>query len=135
MFISHTFKLIFLEVPRSASRSIVSALAHLDPDSPSLVSQQLMGASTGAQCFYCEELDDPQYRVIAVRRNPYERLWSHWKYRKKRGEPPAFTLVSWPSYVDWLCNPSVIPDLEELHLDRPVAEMFDPQRVDFWLDF
>ncbi len=135
MFISHTHKLVFLEVPRTASRAITSALAALDPYSPSLISQQLTGTSTEARAYHCEELNDPEYRVIAVRRNPYERIWSHWKYRVRWGEPQALKMVSWPTYVDWLCDPSLIPDVEELHVDIPVTEMFDPARVDFWLEF
>ena len=43
--------------------------------------------------------------------------------------------MSWSAYVDWVCDSSTIPELANAQRDVPVAEMFDLDRVDFWLDF
>ncbi len=87
MFISHNNNLIFLEVPRTASRSVSDALTRLDPESPTAVQRMTLGNSADYHGFKSKLLVDPSYRVIATHRNPYERLWSFWKHRSNTGTP------------------------------------------------
>ena len=135
MFISHKYKLLFLEVPRTGSRSISQALTELDPESPTVAARQTVGSGVDYHGFKSEHLADPAYRVIATHRNPYERLWSFWKHRRNTGNPPIFHSLTWTAYVDWVCDPSTLPELAKAQRDIPIAEMFDLDRVDFWLDF
>jgi len=135
MFISHTYKLLFLEVPRTGSRSISQALTELDPESPTVAARRTVGSGADYHGFKSELLANPAYRVIATHRNPYERLWSFWKHRRNTGNPPIFHSLTWTAYVDWVCDPSTMPELAKAQRDIPIAEMFDLDRVDFWLDF
>ncbi len=135
MFISHKYKLVFLEVPRTASHSINDALTQLDPESPTVTQRGAEGPAADYHGFRNPVLDDPDYRVVAAHRNPYERLWSHWKHRHHTGNPAILKIISWPTYLDWVCDPSSVPELKGAIRDIPIAEMFDLQRVDFWLDF
>jgi len=135
MFISHSHKLLFLEVPRTGSRSISQALTELDPESPTVAARRTSRGAADYHGFKNELLADPAYRVVATHRNPYERLWSFWKHRRNTGNPPIFHTISWSSYVDWVCDPTTVPELVNAQRDIPIAEMFDLDRVDFWLDF
>jgi hypothetical protein len=135
MFISNKYKLVFLEVPRTGSHSITEALTQLDPEAPTVMQRQVGGPYVDYHRFRCDEMDDPAYRVIATHRNPYERLWSHWKYRHRTGNPDLFKIMSWRTYVDWTCDPAILPELSVAMRECPIAEMFDLCRVDFWLDF
>jgi hypothetical protein len=135
MFLSENYKLIYYEVPRTGSNSITQALATLDPESPTLAERKRHGGGWGYHYLRDEALKDPAYRLIAAHRNPYDRLWSFWKHRKLNGNPKIFTTVSWARYIDWVCDPSSAPELEETLPDVPISEMLDYSRVDFWLDF
>ncbi len=135
MFISHKYKIVFLEVPRTASRSITTALALLDPQAPTVIARQQQNTLEDYHNFDCAEISDKSFRVIATHRNPFDRLWSFWKYRRNTGNPEIFKSISWLQYVDWVCDPSSTPQISGALLDCPIAEMFDLDRVDFWLDF
>ena len=135
MFISEKHKFIFLEVPRTGSRSISDALAWLDPECSTATNRKNQGQHVDYHNFSAAALAEPGYRVIATHRNPYDRLWSFWKHRHKTGNPEIFKMISWPTYVDWVCQPEVVPELQGALRDIPISEMFDTQRVDFWLDF
>ncbi|MCP4088651.1 MAG: glycosyltransferase [Gammaproteobacteria bacterium] len=124
-----------MEVPRTASRSITTALALLDPQAPTVIARQQQNTLEDYHNFDCAEINDKSFRVIATHRNPFDRLWSFWKYRRNTGNPEIFKSISWLQYVDWVCDPSSTPQISGALLDCPIAEMFDLDRVDFWLDF
>ena len=135
MFISEKHRFVFFEVPRTGSRSISDVLARFDPDSSTAVRRESDGSHIDYHNFSLGELKDSNYKVIATHRNPYERLWSFWKHRHKRGNPEIFKMISWPTYVDWVCSPEVVPELQGALQDIPITEMLDADRTDFWLDF
>mgnify|MGYP005994627253 CR=1 FL=1 len=136
MFVSHQFKLLFFEVPRTGSRSASKALAMLDPDSITAVKR---ANETQAYSYHLYETktvaDHPDYRLIAAHRNPYERLYSHYKYRSRIGNPDFLKTLSFAEYVQWMCDPKSRPDLVGANLDTPIVEMLPVDRVDFWLSF
>ena len=135
MFISEKGRFVFLEVPRTGSRSISDVLARFDPDSSTAIRRARDGSHIDYHNFSLKDLIGSNYRVIATHRNPYERLWSFWKHRHNTGNPEIFKMISWPTYVDWVCNPDVVPELQGALQDSPITEMFDVDRIDFWLDF
>lgn len=134
MFISDRYELIFLEVPRTGSRSISRALIELDPDSPTARAR----ARTGQLIDYHdlripEHADD--YRVVAAHRDPYQRLWSHWKYRHRWGSPEVFKSTPWRRYVRWACDPGAAPEIQGAMLELPICELVDCARVTHWLAY
>ncbi|MEO0436654.1 MAG: DUF5672 family protein [Pseudomonadota bacterium] len=135
MFLSHTFRLVYFEVPRTGSNSVSRLLGSLDPQSPTVVERSEAGA--GASFHHLPEnlLEQHDYRLIATHRNPFDRLWSFWKHRKQNGNPDSFKQLSWVDYVDWACNPNSSICVPNALRDIPIVEMVDPERVDFWLDF
>ena len=135
MFISSRHKLVFLEVPRTASRSVTNALTEFDPYAPSALARRSWGTSFAYHNFRVrsELVDD--YLVVAAHRNPYCRLWSYWKHRRSSGNPKIFKTTSWERYVDWVCDPASVPEIKGAMLDLPISEMFDCKMVDFWLRF
>jgi len=135
MFISNRYELIFFEVPRTGSNSITQLLNRIDPDSPSLEERRRRGG--GWSYHYVTELagEFPHYRFVAAHRNPYARLWSFWKHRRHGGNPEIFRSLSWKRYIDWVCNPEHVPEVEGAMPDIPITEMLDVQRVTHWLDF
>jgi len=135
MFISHKYKLIYLEVPRTGSRAVTKALTELDPDSVTVLKRKEKGQSAGYHHFGNPELDDDSFTVIAAKRNPYDRLWSFWKHRHRHGNPRLFHSINWQQYLDWAHDTSSVPEITGANLDIPIAEMFDLKRVDFWLEF
>jgi hypothetical protein len=135
MFISKKYKLIFLEVPRTASISITEALARLDPESPTVKRRQEKGDMNGYHNFDLPDEVEKHSIIFATHRNPYDRLWSFWKQRHRRGNPEIFKSVSWPRYVEWACDPSAAPEITGAMLDLPISEMFDCDRITYWLKF
>jgi hypothetical protein len=135
MFISETYKLIFLEVPRTASISITEALTRMDPGSPTVKRRQEKGAMDGYHSFDLPD-DTSSFPIIfATHRNPYDRVWSFWKHRHKWGNPEIFRSIPWPSYVRWVCDPLTVSEITGAMLDVPISEMFDCTRVSYWLRF
>lgn len=135
MFISDEYKLMYYEVPRTGSHSITRVLSELDPESPTVAERDLHGAGFGYHHLNKKALADPEYRLVATHRNPYDRLWSFWKHRRQHGNPEAFKTISWVDYVDWVCNPDSENVVEGASADVPITEMLDLERVDYWLDF
>ncbi|MFC1849778.1 sulfotransferase family 2 domain-containing protein [candidate division CSSED10-310 bacterium] len=135
MFISEKYKLIFLEVPRTASISITEALTRIDPESATVKRRQEKGAMDGYHSFDLPDEVGKFPLIFATHRNPYSRLWSFWKHRHKWGNPEIFKSVSWPRYVEWACDPTAVPEISGAMLDMPISEMFDCDRVSYWLKF
>lgn len=135
MFISHQYRLVFLEVPRTASRSVSEALARLDPDAPTSRARRQNGAAVDYHRFQVDAVYLDDYCVVAAHRNPYHRLWSHWKHRRNHGNPEIFKTIAWPRYVEWACNPSAVPGIQGANHEMPIAEMFDCRSIDFWLSY
>ncbi len=135
MFISEKYRLIFLEVPRTGSVSITDALTRIDPQSPTVKIRQEKGAMDGFHNFDLTGDLENYPIIVATHRNPYARLWSFWKHRNKWGNPEIFKSVSWPRYVEWVCDPSTVPEITGAMLDIPISEMFDCERVSYWLKF
>lgn len=136
MFISHTYKLIFFEVPRTGSRSISSCLARLDPRSPTAVVRAVK-RNLYQYHVYDQSLIEkhPDYALIAVHRNPYDRLRSHFKYRKQHGNPDQFKEFSFEQYVMWVCTGTTGLLDQYAMLDKPITELVRVDDVDHWLRF
>lgn len=134
MFVSHKFRLVFLEVPRTGSHAISDALDRIDPGAPTAVARR-----SGDPYFAYHDMRIPEdalhYTVFACHRNPYDRLWSFWKYRRATGNPAVFKGVSWHEYVRWVSDPSSVPRITDAMHDIPICEMLDIVRVDHWLRF
>ena len=135
MFISEKYKFIFIEIPRTASRSITEALTQLDPESPTVKRRQKKGAMDGYHSFALPDELEKFPIIFATHRNPYSRLRSFWKHRHKWGNPEMFKSVSWSRYVEWACNPTAVPEITGAMPDVPISEMFDCDRVNYWLRF
>ena len=94
MYVSHRYKLFFVEVPRTASRSISEALLHLDPLSPTMLNRMMKGESADYHKYDRTLVTThPDYSLVAVHRNPYERILSHFKLRKKSAILPFLKLL------------------------------------------
>ena len=135
MFISENYRLIFLEVPRTASISITEALTRLDPESPTAIKRLGKNPMAGYHEFNLPDEFDSYPIIFATHRNPYSRLWSFWKHRHKWGNPEIFKSIPWPRYVKWACDPGSAPEIKGAMLDVPISEMFDCDRVSHWLRF
>ena len=135
MFISDKYEFVFFEVPRTASQSVTRVLMEFDPDSPTAIERCKQGWFVDYHAFHLSADLAESYRVFAAHRNPYSRLWSHWKHRNKYGNPDIFYDIAWPRYVEWVCDPSSIPEIQNAVVDVPISEMFDPAIVDFWISF
>lgn len=125
MFISDHYKLVFLEIPRTGSRSITKALTRLDPDSHTVRIRNKAGMLVDYHSCHIPDRVDDSYVIIAAHRNPYERLWSHWKFRHQWGDPVIFKSTSWQRYVSWACNPNSVPEIQNALLETPITEMLD----------
>jgi len=134
MFISDKYKLVFFEVPRTGSNSVTAALGELDPDSPTMIARSQTSVTMDYHRF---EIPDyaKDYALIAAHRNPYERIWSHWKFRHRYGNPEVFRTTPWHRYVKWVCEPGSVPEIQNAMLDVPIIEMFDSGQVAHWLSF
>lgn len=135
MFVSHKYKLVFLEIPRTGSRSVTRALTELDPASPTVIKRETDGSLMDYHLLDCPELALSDYLVVAAHRNPFDRLWSHWKYRHRFGNPEIFKSVAWSRYIDWACDPQSVPEISGAMPEKPISELVDIERVDFWLYF
>ena len=135
MFTSHKYKLIFFEVPRTGSRSVTARLTKLDPESPTVAIREESGGGAGYHFDTGETLKFPDYFLVAAHRNPYARLWSFWKRRKHGGNPEIFRSISWPRYIDWVCDPLSVPEISGALIDIPITDMIEVSTVDLWLDF
>ena len=135
MFLSHTYEFIFFEVPRTGSNSATRALNQLDPDSPTALARKSQGSGWSFHHLTDAAKDYPHYRMLAAHRNPYDRIWSFWKQRKRGGNPEVFRSISWPRYIDWVYDPDSVPEITGAMLDIPIAEMLNLDSVDLWLDF
>lgn len=136
MFISHTYKILFFEVPRTGSRSITKALTQLDPRSPTAVIRAVK-RNLYHYHVYDQALVDkqPHYAVIAVHRNPFERIRSHYKYRKQYGNPDELKRFSFEQYVRWVCEGELPFDIGPAMLDKPICELLPFAAVDHWLAY
>lgn len=135
MFLSHKYEFIFFEVPRTGSHSATRILNQLDPDSPTALARETHGNGWAFHYLTDAAKDYPGYRMLAAHRNPYDRVWSFWKQRKRGGNPEVFRSISWPRYIDWVCDPASVPEITGAMLDIPIAEMLNLDSVDVWLDF
>ncbi len=135
MFISWHYEFVFLEVPRTGSRAVTNALTELDQAAPTAVARRKFGSSFEYHDFRVPAELAEAFFVFAAHRNPYSRLWSFWNHRHRSGNPAIFKRVSWERYVDWVCEPSSVPEIQGANRDRPISEMFDCEAVDFWLCF
>lgn len=135
MFISEKYKLVFLEVPRTGSRSITDALTRMDPGSPTVQIRRRQLALVDYHNMQIPDHVDDNYVVVAAHRNPYERLWSHWKFRHQWGDPEIFKAVSWQSYVMWACIPGALPEITRALPEMPITQMLDCDRVTHWLHY
>ena len=136
MFVSHTYKLLFFEVPRTGSRSITKALTQLDPRSPTAVIRAVK-KNLYHYHVYDQTLVDkhPEYAVIAVHRNPFERIQSHYKYRKQHGNPGELKRFTFAQYVRWVCEGELPFEIGPVMLDRPICELLPYIAVDHWLAY
>ncbi len=135
MFISWQYEFVYLEVPRTGSRAVTSALTELDPTAPHAVARRQFGMSFEYHDFRIPAEIVELFHVFAAHRNPYGRLWSFWNHRHRSGNPPIFKSVSWERYVDWVCQPDSVPEIRGATIDIPISEMFDCDAVDSWLCF
>ena len=135
MFTSHKYKLIFFEVPRTGSRSVTARLTKLDPESPTIALREESGGGADYHFDTGDARKFQSYCLVAGHRNPYDRLWSFWKRRKHNGNPDIFRSISWPRYVEWVCDPPSVPEISGALLDIPITEMIEVNTVDLWLDF
>jgi len=136
MFVSHNYKLLFFEVPRTGSRSVTLALTTFDPRSPTAV---IRAAKRNLHHYhlYDQALVDKHadYSLIAAHRNPYERIRSHYKYRKQYGNPDGVKNFSFEQYVLWACKGELPFEIAPASIDQPICELIPPSEVDHWLSF
>ena len=136
MFISHTYKLLFFEVPRTGSRSITRAFSQLDPRSPTAVIRAVKKNLYHYHVYDQAMVDKhSDYAVIAVHRNPYERIRSHYKYRKQQGNPDELKRFSFEQYLRWVCSDELPFEIGAAMIDRPICELIPFSAVDYWLSF
>ena len=135
MFISHRYRLVFLEIQRTGSNSITHVLTQLDPDSPTVESRKQNWAIGYHDLRVPDLARAENYSIIGAHRNPYSRLWSHWKHRHKIGNPAVFKTVSWQEYVDWTIEPATVARIQDAMLERSVCEMTKHCGVSHWLRF
>lgn len=133
VFISNRYKLVFLEIQRTGSNSITRALTQIDPDSPT-VKLRKDNWAIGYHDFHIPAYAR-DYRIVGTHRNPYTRLWSHWKHRHRIGNPPVFKSVSWPEYIDWTVSPRSVPRIQNATVEMAISEMENTEHVDHWLRF
>jgi hypothetical protein len=141
MFVSEKYNFVFFEVPRTGSTSITLALNKFDSESPTFIERTKTKSLVDYHQFdlpehnsYSEFIDVP-YRVFATHRNPYQRVWSFWKHRHYHGNPDVFRQISFQRYLKWVCQPAAVREIKGALIDIPITEMFDCDRVDYWLDF
>ncbi len=135
MFISDNYNFVFFEVPRTGSNSVSAALAQFDPDSETVLKRTQINVTADYHDFILPTQPQDPYIVFAAHRNPYARLWSFWKHRHRNGNPAVFRTTSWPRYVEWVCDPDSVPEIQNAMLDIPISEMFDCDRIDYWIRF
>jgi glycosyltransferase involved in cell wall biosynthesis len=135
MFLSTTYKLLFLEVPRTGSHSVTEALVKLDPFAPTQMDRVAKGPMHQYHMFQIPEAVDDSYTIVATHRNPYSRIWSHWKYRHERGNPKIFTRIDWPSYARWACSLPISEKITGAINETPITRMPNTDKVDFWLRY
>jgi hypothetical protein len=136
MFVSHAHKLLFFEVPRTGSRSITRALTTMDPRSPTAV-VRMVKRNLYHYHVYDQRLVDrhPEYTLIAVHRNPFDRIRSHYKYRKQFGNPDELKRFSFEDYIRWVCLAELLIDIAPAMIDRPITELLPYSKVNYWLSF
>ncbi len=136
MFISHTHKLLFFEVPRTGSRSITQALTRLDPRSPTAVVRAVKRNLYNYHVYEQSVVDKhPDYSLIAVHRNPYDRIRSHYKYRKQYGNPEGFKKLTFKQYLEWVCLGELPFEIGPAMIDKPICELLPFSQVNHWLAF
>lgn len=136
LFVSHSYNLIFYEVPRTGSRSISHALASLDPRSPTAVVRALKRNLYHYHVFDNTLIErHPDYALVAVHRNPFDRIRSHFKYRKQYGNPDELKQFSFSDYVNWVCEGKLPFEIGPAMIDKPITELLPCDRVDHFLDF
>ncbi len=136
MFVSHTHKLLFFEVPRTGSRSITQALTALDPYSPTAVVRAVKKNLYHYHVFDpAILLRHPDYALVAVHRNPYDRLRSHFKYRKEHGNPDELKKFTFEQYLQWVCFDELPFTIGAAMIDRPITELIPYSDVDHWLAY
>ncbi|MGA8259934.1 MAG: sulfotransferase family 2 domain-containing protein [Arenicellales bacterium] len=136
MFISHNYQLLFFEVPRTASRAITEALVRLDPQAPTALIRAVKRNLFAYHLYDAGAVERyPSYRLIAGHRNPFDRIRSHYAYRRVRGNPPILKTLDWPAYVSWASDPDSRPDIRGAMRDAPITELLPCDRVQHWLRF
>jgi len=137
LFISHTYKILFFEVPRTASRSITNALTRLDPKSPTVIIRSIKRNSLHGLHAYKSSIVEkhPEYKLIATHRNPFDRLLSHYNYRLVNGNPDVLKSFTFAEYVNWVCSLKPNNIVPHALIDIPITEMLPYDEVDFWVQF
>ena len=135
MNVSHRWKLLFFEVPRTGSRSITAALNTLDPEGP--INQ--LRNDDGAAEYHVYRADwveaHPDYLLFATHCNPYARLYSHYCIRKQWYARDALKALNFDDYVAWTTAPERSPLTQEFNVDRPITELLPHRAVHVWLRF
>ena len=135
MFLSTTYKLLFFEVPRTGTFSVTEALVKLDPYAPTQRDRLKRGPLYQFHTFRIPEEVDDSYIIVATHRNPYSRVWSHWKYRRKNGNPSIFKQIDWPTYARWACAREIDETITGAMKEFPITDMPNTSRVNFWLSY
>jgi hypothetical protein len=136
MFVSHTYKLLFYEVPRTGSRSVSKTLAELDPGAPTAFVRKKRSDSFDYHRYDRERvLKHPDYCFFAAHRNPYDRIRSHYKYRKRWGNPDSLKSLSFDEYLAWACDGTFDERVLMASQDAPICELLDTHLVNYWLRF
>jgi glycosyltransferase involved in cell wall biosynthesis len=76
-------------------------------------------------------LNNPEFRVIAIHRNPYQRLialWSRWY----AGRPDSHTLAD---YCYQVIGQVAADQTDRIAASQPISSLISVQRIDYWLNF
>jgi len=103
MRLSKKAKLLFLHIPRNAGKSVIQAMRKKYPDTRKIAWEHARMKDIKYRKYW-------NYRVIAVARNPWERLVSMWcflRQSKKTFEDRRHKTrktKNFPDFSDWLLN-------------------------------
>ncbi|MEO0368352.1 MAG: sulfotransferase family 2 domain-containing protein [Pseudomonadota bacterium] len=133
MFVSDKYQFVFFEVQRTGSNSVTKALRQIDPESPTVAARALKPATD----YHAFRIPDhaQHYAIIATHRNPYARLWSHWKHRNRHGNPKIFKETPWVKYIHWALDKNNVPEIQNATPEIAIMEMPRTDKVTHWLSF
>jgi hypothetical protein len=75
----------------------------------------------------------PDYALLAVHRNPYDRVLSHFKFRKSTGNPEILRSYEFAQYVGLSCERDSL--VTHWNKDVAITDMLPISRVTHWLRF